>query len=70
MFKTTVLIDLYLKDINFFFYSVFFLFKLFFCLLYIVVTYLFQYSREGWLGYAKGLKLIVTLIGLFIWELF
>jgi len=29
MFKTTVLIDSYLKDINMFFYSVFFLFKSF-----------------------------------------
>jgi len=36
-----VLIDLYLKDINMFFYSVFFLFESFLCLWYIAVVYLF-----------------------------
>jgi len=61
--------DLYLKDINMLFYSVFFLFKSFLYLLYRAVVHLFQYSREGWLGYARGLRLIATLIGLFTWEL-
>ena len=69
MFKIKVLMDLYLKDINILFYSVFFLFKSFFCLLYIVVVYLFQYGGEGWLSYIKGLGLVATLIRLFIWEL-
>ena len=64
-----VLIDLHLKDINMFFYSVFFLFKLFLCLQYIAVVYLFRCSRKGWLGYIRGLRLIATLIGLFIQEL-
>jgi len=46
------------------FYSVFFLFKLFLYLLYIAVVYLFQYNREKWLGYVRGLRLIATLIEL------
>ena len=41
IFKTIVLIDSYLKDINMLFYSVFFLFKLFLCSLYTAVVYLF-----------------------------
>ena len=69
VFKTTVLIDSYLKDINMFFYSIFFLFKSFLCLQYIAVVHLFQCSREGQLGYTRGLGLIAILIGLFIWEL-
>ena len=69
MFKTKVLMDLYLKDINTLFYSVFFLFKSFLYLLYTAVGHLFRYSREGWLGYARGLGLMATLIGLFICEL-
>jgi len=59
-----VLIDLYFKDINMFFYSIFFLFKLFLYLWYTAVVHLFQYSGEGWLGYVRGLGLIA--IGLFI----
>jgi len=66
VFKTIVLIDLYLKDINMFFYSVFFLFKLFLYLWYIAVVHLFWCSGEGWLGYARGLGLMAMLIGLFI----
>ena len=58
--------DLYLKNINTLFYSIFFLFKSFLYLLYIAVVHLFQYSKEGWLGYTKGLKLVAILIGLFI----
>ena len=66
MFKTKVLIDLYLKNVNALFYSVFSLVKSFLYLLYTAVIYLFQYSRVKWLGYARGLKLIATFIGLFI----
>ena len=62
VFKTIVLIDLYLKGINMLFYSVFFLFKLFLYLLYTAVVYLFRYGGEGWLGYARGLRLVATLI--------
>ena len=62
--------DSYFKDINMLFYSVFFLFKLFLCLLYTVVVHLFQYGGEGWLSYTKGLRLAATLIELFMWELF
>ena len=69
MFKTKVLIDLYLKNINALFYSVFSLVKSFLYLLYTAVVRLFQYSRVGWLGYARGLRLIATLIGLFTCEL-
>ena len=65
MFKTIVLIDLYLKDINMLFYSAFFLFKSFLYLLYTAVIYLFRCGREGWLGYIRGLRLVATLIGLF-----
>jgi hypothetical protein len=69
VFKTKALIDLYFKNINMLFYSVFSLAKLFLCLLYTVVVYLFQYSRVGWLGYIRGFGLMAMLIGLFIWEL-
>ena len=58
--------DSYLKGINMLFYGVFFLFKSFLYLLYTAVVYLFRYSGEGWLGYARGLRLMATLIGLFI----
>jgi len=58
-----VFMDLYLKNINILFYGVISLFKSFLYLL-----YLFWY-REGWLGYARGLGLMATLIGLLIWEL-
>ena len=69
IFKTTVLIDSYLKDINEFFYSIFFLFKSFLYSWYTAVVHLSQCSREGQLGYARGLRLVATLIGLFTWEL-
>ena len=65
IFKTTVFIDLYLEDINTLFYSAFFLFKSFPCSLYTAVVYLFQCGKEGWLGYARGLRLVAMLIGLF-----
>ena len=41
VFKTKVLMDSYLKDINTLFYGVFFLFKSFLCSLYIAVVHLF-----------------------------
>ena len=69
MFKTKVLIDLYLKNVNALFYSVFSLVKSFLCALYTAVVRLFQCSGIGWLGYARGLRLVATLIGLFTWEL-
>jgi predicted Co/Zn/Cd cation transporter (cation efflux family) len=53
--------DSYLKNINVLFYGVFSLVKLFLCLLYIVVVYLFWYSGEG-LGYIRGLRLVVMII--------
>ena len=61
--------DLYFENINMLFYNVFSLVKSFLCLLYIAVVYLFQFSGEGWLGYARGVGLVATLIRLFIWEL-
>ena len=69
MFKIKILMDLYLKNINILFYSVFFLVKSFLCLLYIAVINLFQCGSEEWLGYARGVRLIVILIRLFMWEL-
>lgn len=51
------------------FYGAFFLFKSFLCSLYTAVVHLFQCGGEGWLGYAKGLGLVATLIGLFTCEL-
>jgi len=69
VFKTKVLIDLYLENINALFYSVFSLVKSFLCLLYIAVVRLFQCSGVGWLGYARGLRLMATLIGLFMCKL-
>ena len=65
MFKTKVLIDLYLKNINALFYSIFSLVKSFLCSLNTAVVRLFQYGGVGWLGYARGLGLMATLIGLF-----
>ena len=69
MFNITVLMDLYLKDINILFYSVFLLFKSFLCSWYTAVVHLFWCGREGWLGYIRGLGLVATLIELFIYEL-
>jgi len=69
VFKTKVLIDLYLKDINMLFYGAFFLFKSFLYLLYIAIVYLFRCGGERWLGYARGLRLMALLIGLFIYKL-
>jgi hypothetical protein len=66
VFKTKAFIDLYLKNINALFYSVFSLAKLFLYLLYTAVIHLFQCGGVGWLGYIKGLRLMATLIGLFI----
>jgi hypothetical protein len=59
----------YLKDINMLFYGVFLLFKSFLCSLYTAVVHLFRYGGEGWLGYARGLGLVATLVRLFTWEL-
>ena len=52
-----------------FFYSVFFLFKSFLCLLYTAVVHLFWCGGEGWLSYTKGLGLVAILMGLFTYEL-
>ena len=57
--------DSYLENVNALFYGVFSLVKSFLCLLYIAVVYLFQCGGVGWLGYARGLRLVATLIGLF-----
>ena len=69
VFKTKVLMDSYLENVNALFYGVFSLVKSFLCSLYIAVVRLFQCGGVGWLGYARGLGLVATLIGLFTWEL-
>jgi len=65
VFKTKVLMDSYLENINVLFYGVFSLFKSFLYLLRTAIVHLFWCGGEGWFCYARGLGLVATLIGLF-----
>ena len=65
VFKTKVLMDSYLENINVLFYGVFSLVKSVLCLLHIAVVHLFRCGGERWSGYARGVGLVATLIRLF-----